>query len=153
MGPGGMALAESWKRIVALLIDAIGLGIVIGIPVSLIVGGGSSSFGSTDLSARPFLAGMLSTVIYYLYYALMIGMRGQTVAGMLLKIKVVDQSGAPVTQAAAWKRQAWGLLGLIPCLGGLAQLVLVIWGLVNLFNDPMRQTPWDKFGETIVVDA
>lgn len=39
------------------------------------------------------------------------------------------------------------------CIGALAQLVLVIWGLVNLFNDPLRQTPWDKFGETVVVEG
>jgi uncharacterized RDD family membrane protein YckC len=152
MGPGGTVLAEAWKRIVALLIDSIGLGIVVGIPVGIITG--ASSWGTSyDFDAMWVLGYVVPPVIYYLYYALMIGTRGQTVAGMILKIKVVDQNGGPVTQAAAWKRQAWDLLALIPCLGALARLVLVIWGLVNLFNDPMRQTPWDKFGETIVVDA
>ncbi len=152
MGPGGLVLAEAWKRIVALLIDSIGLGIVVGIPVGLITNRSAWST-SYDFDALWFLGLLVTPILYYLYYALMIGMRGQTVAGMILKIKVVDQSGAPVTQAAAWKRQAWDLLSIVPCLGDLARLVLVIWGLVNLFTDPMRQTPWDKFGETIVVDA
>jgi uncharacterized RDD family membrane protein YckC len=152
MGPAGTVLAESWKRIVALLIDSIGLAIVIGIPVGII--SGASSWGTSyDFDAMWLVGYVVPPVIYYLYYALLIGTRGQTVAGMILKIKVVDQNGGPVTQAAAWKRQAWDLLALIPCLGALARLVLAIWGLVNLFNDPMRQTPWDKFGETIVVDA
>jgi uncharacterized RDD family membrane protein YckC len=146
-------LAESWKRIVALLIDSIGLAIVIGIPVGIVSGVNSWGTDFNNLDAGWLVGTFLTPVLYYLYYALMIGMRGQTVAGMLLKIKVVDQNGGPVTQAAAWKRQAWDLLALIPCLGFLARLGLVIWGLVNLFNDPLRQTPWDKFGETIVVDA
>lgn len=152
-GPAGTVLAEGWKRIIALLLDGILIGIVIGLPVALIVGGGTSGFGGTSFSARPLLAGLVSTIIYYLYYALMIGMTGQTLAGMLLKIKVIDINGGAVTQEAAFKREAWGLLSVIPCLGGLAQLVLVIWGLVNLFSDPLRQTPWDKFAETVVVDA
>lgn len=152
MGPGGNVLAEQWKRIVALLIDAIGLGIVVGIPVSIITGSASWST-SYDFNATWFLGYLIPPIIYYLYYSLMIGMRGQTVGGMIVSIKVVDLNGAPVTQEAAWKRQTWGLLGLIPCLGGLAQLALVIWGLVNLWQDPLRQTPWDKFGETVVVEA
>ena len=153
-GPDGSPLAEPWKRIVALLLDAIGLGIVIGIPVSLVIGGGVSATGTLgDDFARSFIAGVVSTVIYFLYYSLMIGYTGKTVAGMILGIRVVADNGTPATPAHGYKRSAWTLLGLVPCIGGLAQLVLVIWGLVNLFNDPLRQTPWDKFGETVVVEG
>lgn len=153
-GPGGAPLSEPWKRIVALLLDSIGLFIVIGIPVSIVVGGSFSSFGTLgDSFFRSFLAGIVTAAIYFAYYSLLISSRGQTLAGMVLGIKVVGTNGAPVTMEQAFKRQAWGLLALVPCIGGLAQLVIAIWGLVNLFNDPMRQTPWDKLGETIVVDA
>ncbi len=152
--PGGTPLSEPWKRIVAFLLDSIGLFIIIGIPVSIVVGGSFNSFTTIGESfLRSFLAGILTAVIYFLYYALLIASRGQTVAGMVLGIKVVNTSGAAVTMEQAFKRQAWTLLSLVPCIGGLAQLAVAIWGLVNLFNDPMRQTPWDKLGETIVVDA
>lgn len=147
-----MVLAESWKRILALFLDYLGLFIVIGLPLALIIGG-SANFGSTDLSVRPFLAGILSTAVYFLYFSLMIGAKGTTVAGMVLKIKVVDQNGAPVTQEQAFKRSAWVLLSLLPFLGGCLSFILVVWGLVTVFTDALRQTPWDKFGETVVVDG
>lgn len=153
-GPGGSPLAEPWKRIVALLLDGIGLAIIVGIPVSIVIGGSFSSFGTFgDGFFRSFLAGIVTSVVYFLYYSLLIGSRGQTLAGMILEIKVVDTTGGPVNMEQAFKRQSWGLLAIVPCIGGLAQLAVAIWGLVNLFNDPMRQTPWDKFGETVVVDA
>lgn len=155
MGPGGTPLAEAWKRIVALLLDGIGLYLIVGLPVGFIIGGGGFTSVNTvgESLARSFFSGLITTVIYFLYYSLMIGSRGQTVAGMILKIKVVGTNGAPTTMADGFKRSAWTLLGIVTCIGGLAQFVLVIWGLVNLFNDPLRQTPWDKLADTVVVDA
>ncbi len=83
----------------------------------------------------------------------MIGNFGKTVAGMILGIQVIGTDGSPATIEQGFRRSAWTLLGIVPVAGGLAQIGLVIWGLVNLFNDPLRQTPWDKFGATMVVDG
>ena len=44
-------------------------------------------------------------------------------------------------------------IGLIPILGGLAFLGVGVAGLVMLFTDSKRQTPWDKVGKTLVVEA
>jgi uncharacterized RDD family membrane protein YckC len=154
VGPDGSPLAEPWKRIVALLLDGIGLYIIIGIPTAVVIGGGVSTTSTVgDDLLQSFIAGVVTTVIYFLYYSLMIGYTGKTVAGMILSIKVIADTGQPVTPAHGFKRSAWTLLGIVTCIGALAQLVLVIWGLVNLFNDPLRQTPWDKFGETVVVEG
>ncbi len=150
-GGQGLALAEGWKRIVALLIDGIGLWLV-SIPISLIVGGAFSAT-STDFSLRPLLAGVLITVGYFLYFALMIGKTGQTLGGMVMKVKVIGVNGGVVTQEEAFKRAGIHLLQLVPCLGPLAVFVLMIWGLVALFTQAQRQTPWDQFAGTVVVDA
>jgi len=149
MGPGGAPLAEGWKRILAYIIDAVILWVVT-IPVLVILGGG---LASTNFDVGGLIAGVAIAVVWFLYFAFMISTRGQTVGGMALKVKVVDGSGAVPSQESSFKRAAWLLLQLVPCLGGLAMLVLAIWGLVNLFSNEMRQTPWDMFGETYVVDA
>jgi uncharacterized RDD family membrane protein YckC len=150
-GPAGATLAEPWKRIVALFLDWLLLGIV-GTVIAVSFGVGSV-LTATEFDSNRLTAGVVSTAVAYLYYALLIGRTGQTLAGMLLGVKVVRSDGSAVTQDVAFKREAWHLLAVVPWLGGLAQLGLVIWGLVTLFTDPMRQTPWDRFADTVVVDA
>jgi uncharacterized RDD family membrane protein YckC len=153
IGPAGTNLADPGKRILALLLDGVLLLVVVALPLAVFLNGPAGGVAGATLDAGSLVAGLVSTVLYFLYYALLIGLRGQTVGGMVMKIRVIDQDGPPATVEHGVKRSAWVLLGLVPCVGGLAQLVLVIWGLVNLFNDPLRQTPWDKFGRTVVVDA
>jgi uncharacterized RDD family membrane protein YckC len=155
MGPGGAPLAEAWKRIVAPIIDGILLFIVVGIPLSIIVGlfmdgGSATSFAATG--AANFVSSIASSVIYFLYFWLMIANTGSSVGGLILKIKVINQHGGDVSSEQAAKRSAFLLLGAIPIVGGCVSFVLVIWGLVSLFTDPLRQVPWDKFGETVVVE-
>jgi len=152
----GPRLAEPWKRIVALLLDGLGLGLVVGLPVALMVDSSTMSLNSSSASANfgsSLLGALITSVVYFLYYALMIGNFGKTVAGMILGIQVIGTDGSPATIEQGFRRSAWTLLGIVPVAGGLAQIGLVIWGLVNLFNDPLRQTPWDKFGATMVVDG
>lgn len=153
MGPGGTVLAEGWKRIVALLLDWIVLYVVVALPLSVIIGGGFTVTSFGESLVRSLIAGVLTYIVYLLYFALLIGTRGQTLFGMVFSIKVVGTDGSPATMEQGFKRSAWVLLGLIPCLGAIAALGLVIWGLVNLFNDPARQVPWDKLADTVVVDA
>jgi uncharacterized RDD family membrane protein YckC len=150
-GGGAQQLAEPGRRIVAYLLDAIGLWLV-SIPVYLVVGGAFTGFNS-DLSFRPILAGLAVSVGYFLYFALMIGKTGQTLGGMVMKVRVVSVDGSPATQELGFKRAAYHLLQLVPCLGGLALFVLVIWGLIALFTQAQRQTPWDQFAGSLVVAA
>jgi uncharacterized RDD family membrane protein YckC len=150
--PGGMPLADPVKRIVSLIIDSIILWIV-SIPIYVIVGGTFSGFGGSSFSFRPILAGVAVAVVDFLYFALLISSKGQTVGGMIMKVKVIASNGTPVTSEQSYKRAAIHLLQLVPCVGWLASLVLYIWGLVNLFNQPLKQTPWDIFADTIAVDA
>lgn len=144
-------LAEPGRRIVAYLLDAIGLWLV-SIPVYLIVGGSFSGF-SSDFGFRPLLAGLVVAVGYFLYFSLMIGKTGQTLGGMVMKVKVVSTDGTPATPELGFKRSAFLLLQLVPCLGGLALLVLMVWGLIALFTQDRRQTPWDMFADSVVVAA
>ncbi len=141
----------------ATLLDGILLYIVVGIPISIIASalfsGSSSATSFTTFNVASIIIGVITALIYFAYFALMIANTGTTVGGMVMKLKVKDQNGADVTMEQAMKRSSWLLLGIFPILGGCATFVLVIWGLVSLFTDPLRQVPWDKFGETIVIDA
>lgn len=149
--PGGQALADPLKRILSLILDSVLLWVV-SIPIYIIVGGTFSGFGSS-FALRGLLAGVVVSFGYFAYFAFLIGIKGQTLGGMVLKIKVVGVNGAPATQEQAYKRAAINLLQLVPCIGPLAVFVLFIWGLVNLFSQSLKQTPWDLFAETIAVDA
>lgn len=148
-----MALAEPFKRILSYLIDVILLW-VISIPIYLVLGAGvAGGFGGDAFGAGTLFAGLLVAVGYFLYFALMINAKGQTLGGIVMKVKVVAADGSPVTQEQSFKRAAWLLLQLIPCIGPLVAFVLVIWGLIALFTQDRRQVPWDQFAETIAVDA
>ncbi|MBU6215395.1 MAG: RDD family protein, partial [Acidobacteria bacterium] len=87
------------------------------------------------------------------YFALMISTRGQTVGGMALSVKVVSADGSMPTTEQGFKRSIYHALGVIPCVGGLALLAMTIWGLVTIFTDAQHRTPWDQFGDTLVIDA
>lgn len=148
-GGSQLQLAQPINRIVAALIDGIGWGIIT-VPILFMVGDGP---GGTSFNTGTFIATVISTVGYFLYQSLMIGATGTTLGGMVMKIKVVTSTGAPVTNETAFKRSAYILVQLIPCcIGNLIGLVLAIWGLIALFTQERRQTPWDQFADTIVVE-
>ena len=80
--------------------------------------------------------------------------KGQTPGAMLVKVKVVRLSdGATPGAGPATMRWVPNLVGLIPCLGPLLALGLWIWALVNLFSNPLRQTPFDLAAKTVVIDV
>ncbi len=154
-----MVLAESGKRLVARIIDFVILVVAylvvnIGIVFGLADTSSSASGFNIGLNLTAFLVGVGFWIVYWLYESLMAAGSGKTVGKMIMKVRIVDVRGGEVTTAAGMKRSLVWLVPLVPCcIGFLAFLVIEIWGLVNLFNDPMRQTLMDKFAETVVVDA
>jgi len=158
MGPAGMVLADSGKRLIARLID---FGILIlfvvvvqFVAVAALVSTSSSSSSSFGFNGIGFIIGIGLYVVYWLYESLMASSRGQTVGKIIMKIKIVDASGNNPETSAAMKRSLVWLVPLVPCcIGWLAFLGLEIWGIVNIFNTPERRTLFDTFAETWVVDA
>lgn len=167
-GPGGQVmvdgnLATPGSRIVARIIDG-----VIWVAISAMAG---AIFGSFDAVASGSLtdledvsvgsavaAGLLSTALVAAYEILMIGNFGATVGKLALGIRVVNTDGSPADYQTGLRRMylyiGVGVLQAIPLIGvfgALASFVISIAGLVMLFTDSLRQTPWDKVGRSIVV--
>ena len=90
----------------------------------------------------------------------MVGSRGATVGKMAMGTKVVKADGSPADNETAVRRMALyiavSVLGVLPIIGLFADIVsffIAIAGLAMLFADSRQQTPWDKVGDTIVVEA
>ena len=73
---------------------------------------------------------------------------------MAMKVRVVRHSDGQIPGwGPAFMRWLPNLVGLVPCVGSLLSLGLMIWALVNLFSNPLRQTPFDLAAKTVVVNA
>jgi len=94
--------AGFWRRVAAVILDGLLLGIVT-VPLSLALGGGDD-IGSTSSSYSP-AASSISTVVSWLYYALMESSAKQATLGkMALGIRVTDLDGNRITFGKATGR-------------------------------------------------
>ena len=162
--PSNVVLASPGKRIGGWLIDwvivIVALGIVWAIAVAVISGSNTSQVNEFGLvEDQTGAAGVLAMLIAYgltlllpiAYQIVFVALKGQTPGAMLVKVKVVRLVDGQIP--------GWGSATLrwLPNLAGIAcsliTLGLYIWGLVNLFNDDLRQTPFDKTAKTVVIDV
>jgi uncharacterized RDD family membrane protein YckC len=150
--------ADLLTRFLARLVDHILLGIVIFvIIVPLVVaaaftgvGGGFGMFGGFGVG--DFVAAIVTAAITIGYFALMESNMGQTVGKMLIGLKTVGPDGNNPTMEQALKRNAWYALGIVPFLGGLAQLAATIYIAVTINNSATRTGWHDTFaGGTKVI--
>ncbi len=164
MGPAGQPLAEWWKRVVAIIID----GLIIGLPAQIV---GNILFGSMFAASQPtinpqtgqpeispgFFAALLATmgalilanlILSAVYSIYLHSSRGQTVGKMAMKIKVVDmQTGELIPYGRAGIR--WLVQQVLGLLCGIGALVDGLWPLW----DDKRQALHDKPANTVVVDV
>lgn len=122
------------RRIVAIIIDSI----LLGIPVSLL----SMLFSRPNGSVSGLLI-VLSIVIYFLYFILMEGYLGQTVGKMLLGIQVIREDNGEVPGISTATVRT--LLRLID--GLFAYLV----GFIAVMASSKRQRLGDMAAHTLVV--
>jgi uncharacterized RDD family membrane protein YckC len=174
------ALATVWKRLGALIIDGIILGIIGGI-ISLVFGNGFAfsvgnigSGSSLTINKGPYLImTLLSLVIQIGYYVYFYSTTGKTVGKMALNIRVIRKDNRPLDINTAVRRQAIAIgVGIVSLL-----LVLAVFdasslsslstfstlsfgvGLVSLldylwaFWDKERQTLHDKVANTVVING
>ncbi len=134
-------LQEHWfRRLVAIIIDAIIIGIFMGI-ISLIIGVGVNWFG---FSPKLLLWSSVSGVIFFLYSAFFEGLRGATIGKMLLKLEVVSVSSAgPMDITKALMRN-------LSKIHGLLLLLDVI--IAFLTDGKPKQRYLDRFAHTTVED-
>jgi uncharacterized RDD family membrane protein YckC len=148
-GPPGGAPVGLIGRFVARLLDAV----IVGIPVSIVLamaGLPAQTFGLGGVEA--WTAGAVTAVLWFAYY---VGFEsssgGATLGKRIMRARVVTaDGGSPSVQAAAI-RNLWLLFGLIPLVGGIAQLIAVIVIAVTISSSPEHRGKHDEFAGTGVV--
>jgi uncharacterized RDD family membrane protein YckC len=133
-------------RFLARLID----GIIVGIPYWIIY---AIMMSATSYFLGLFFSGIVLAVIALGYFGYMESNRGQTIGKQVMKLKTVGPDGhSNPTMNEAVKRNIWYAFGIVPILGGLAELASVILIAVNINSDPQRQHWFDRFaGGTKVI--
>ncbi|MFK7901199.1 MAG: RDD family protein [Cyclobacteriaceae bacterium] len=134
--------ASFGRRLGAIILD----GLIIGIPLQLL---NSSVFGvetGTSLNGGLATIGtttLISTVVQWLYFALMESSEGQATLGKkILKIKVTDEEGQRISFLKATGRHFGKMI---------SGLILLIGYFMMLFNDK-SQTLHDKMASCLVIE-
>jgi uncharacterized RDD family membrane protein YckC len=134
-------------RFLARLIDGIIVGIVYFILYIILL-------SATSYFLAVFLSGAVAAVLYIGYFGYLESERGQTIGKQVMKLKTLGPDGqSNPTMNEAVKRNIWYALGIIPFVGGLAELGAVILIAVGINGDPVKRQHWfDNFaGGTSVV--
>ena len=177
--PGGFTsqptLASPGARIGGRIIDGIIwiiLGIISAIPLIVVsVDDFIDSFNSGATTAPDinvgllFITGVINTALVAGYEVFM-NLSGGTLGKRAISAKIVKEDGSPLDLNAAMMRMALyvglavvgifaGVIGssALDNLQQLANFLVFLAGLIMLFADSRRQTPWDKVGKTIVVTS
>ena len=145
MGVNEHELASWGRRLAALLVDIVVLGLAIAVALF------ASGMPVDDLRDRVEAGETLLIVFLFLipeaiYYTALIGSRSQTFGKMALRIKVVDaESRSPIGYARAFRR--WLSTATLRAFFTVPTVVDHLWPL----RDPKNQTLHDKFARSVVV--
>ncbi len=157
---GEVVAADLGPRALARLIDGVLLWVVfmvIIVPIVVVaLFSGSFGFGAAfgSFSTGGFVAGIVWAAIVVGYFALMESSRGQTVGKMVMKLKTQGPDGENPSLEMAIKRNIWLALGIIPIIGGLAELGAVIYIAVTISQSPTHTGWHDTFaGGTRVIET
>jgi uncharacterized RDD family membrane protein YckC len=158
--PGSTVVgADLGVRFVARLIDGILLGIVDWFIFLIFIRGilsSDSGFGTSytmgSLGFSTLVSGILTAAITIGYFTFMESTRGQTIGKMLLGLRTTAPDGGNPTTEEAFKRNLFYAIGIVPVIGGLAELAAVIYIAVTINSSATHQGWHDEFaGGTKVV--
>lgn len=139
--------ASRWKRLAARIIDAL----IVGIPLGVILGLAFRGYDYED-AGRSVWQELIYAVVYFGYDGYMLTTRGQTFGKRWMKIRVAMlQDGTNPAGQPGWTRAAvYALPPIVPCCGSLFWLVNVLW---CLWDQPYHQCLHDKAAKTVVVSV
>ncbi|MBL1099614.1 RDD family protein [Streptomyces coffeae] len=141
-------LAHLGRRLIARIIDALLIGIPVGLVMAAILGG----YDPIDGSARSSTVTIVYVLVYFIYEGLMLTRYGQTVGKKAMKIRVamLENGQTPAGQPGWVRAGIYALPEIVPCCGFLFWLVNVLW---CTWDRPYRQCLHDKGAKTVVVSA
>ena len=139
-------------RFVALLIDAIILGIVSYILIFLFAASAITvdpSTGAVSIGPAYYAALVLGGImIELLYFTLLLGRYGQSVGMMVVKIKVVSEADSgPITYGAAFIRTILLYIDEIP------YTIPFLLGAILIWTSDKKQRLGDRVAHTVVLKA
>lgn len=145
-------LASRGLRLLARIVDALIVGIPVGIVMALL------NLATTSGDAEPWDSGntvsqsIVYQLVYLVYEGLMLTRSGQTLGKKLVKVRVaVLQNGQVPHGSPGWIRAlTYSIPPVIPCIGSLFWLVNVLF---CTWDKPYRQCLHDKVAKTVVVSA
>ena len=141
----GRELASWGRRLVALLVDVVVLGLVIGLAL-FAAGMPADELRDRIQEGETLLVVFLFLIPEAIYHTALIGSRSQTFGKMALGIKVVDaDSRAPIGYVRAFRR--WLSTATLRALFTIPTIVDHLWPL----RDRKNQTLHDKFARSVVV--
>ena len=138
-------LASWGRRLAALLVDVVVLGLVIGVALYA-AGMPADELQDRLRDGETMLVVLLFLVPEAIYHTALIGSRSQTFGKMALGIRVVDaESSSPIGYARAFRR--WLSTAALRAFFTVPTIVDHLWPL----RDPRNQTLHDKFARSVVV--
>jgi uncharacterized RDD family membrane protein YckC len=149
--------ADLMPRFLARLIDSVILSFVMFaliVPIIFVTifdtSGSLGLFGGFGLGS--IMISIVWAAIVIGYFAFLESSRGQTLGKMIMKLKTVGPDGQNPSLETAVKRNAFYALGIVPVIGGLAQLAAVLY-IAYTINDSSTHSGWhDEFaGGTLVM--
>lgn len=120
-------------RFVARLIDSILIGVVSVYAIS------TASF------TVGFTANVLSVALVIGYFTLMESYTGRTIGKMALRLRTVGPDGQNPSLEMAFRRNVWYLLGILPYVGGVAEIAATIYVAVTINRSPTNTGWHDTF--------
>jgi uncharacterized RDD family membrane protein YckC len=139
------ATAGLGSRFAARLLD----GLIIGLPLTILFA--IIGMGTGGLGLENWLGGAIFTLLWLGYYAYFESTTGATLGKKLVNIRVVAANGTSPSMEAAVKRNAWMLLGLLPFVGWLLQLIAVIVIAVTISSNEYNRGKHDEIADTGVM--
>ncbi len=121
------------RRAVARIIDSLLIGIVI--VYAMPIAGFSEGFTTS----------VLAVAIVTAYFTLTESHAGRTIGKMALGLRTVGPDGGNPSLEMAFRRNIWYLLGLLPYIGGLAEIAAVIYVAVTISRSPTNTGWHDTF--------
>lgn len=140
------------RRVGAYLIDSV----LLLVPLFVVFRLGRTGMGVDQSFMSSWLRGLLGAGIYYAYFVLMEGSRGQTLGKMLLGMAVVGSNGTRIDYAQAAKRRFPFIIGWlipIPIVNSVVGLAIVIAILATVVSDEANRGFHDKWADTTVLDT
>lgn len=133
------------RRLLAIIIDGIIIGIVDGIIAAIFhIGMATTTNGSVSYSASG-PGSLVPSIIFIVYVIVLEATMGATLGKMALGLRVVKMDGSPISWGESIIRNLLRIIDVIPVF------IPYLLGAILIWTSPMKQRLGDRAAKTVVV--